>query len=120
MIVCEDTGVRFVEGPPALPLMYTLRDVSLVIESCFSNRAKFAILYASNMTRNFFDLSSGEAGEILQKLRTYKVRLALVCPPGTVKFSTKFPEMVDEEARHGWFRISNRQGLLGSGFEALD
>ena len=35
------------------------------------------LLYASDLT-NFFDLSSGEAGAILQKLRTYGVLLAVL------------------------------------------
>ena len=57
-----------------LPLLAKVGDVTLVIEACFSNQAKFTLLYASNLTPNFFDLSSGEAGEILQKLRNYQIR----------------------------------------------
>lgn len=36
------------------------------------------ILYEKNITPYFFDLSSGIAGEILQKFSTYRVRLAIV------------------------------------------
>lgn len=38
-----------------------------------------ALLYAPNLTAKF-DLSSREAGAILQKLRDYRIRLAVVCP----------------------------------------
>lgn len=63
-----------------------------------------ALLYASNLSAGFFDLSSGEAGAILQRLRNYGVRLAVVCPPGSVQFS-RFGEMVAEERRRPDFGV---------------
>ena len=36
------------------------------------------ILYAENIVPEFFDLSSGLAGEILQKFSNYRMRLAIV------------------------------------------
>ena len=76
-----------------------------MIEACFSHRARLALLYAPNLTGKFFDLSSGEAGEILQKLRNYGVRLAVVCPPGSVQFSSRFGEMLAEEHLRRDFRV---------------
>jgi hypothetical protein len=105
MTVSEEAGVRFLEGPAGLPLMRKADDATLVVEACLSNRARLALLYSSNMTDRFFDLSSGEAGAILQKLRNYRIRVAVVCPPDSVTFSRMFPEMVVEEARGGYFRI---------------
>ena len=49
------------------------------------------------MTPRFFDLSSGEAGAILQKLRTYGVRVALISPKETVRFGGRLPELMAEE-----------------------
>lgn len=85
--------------------MTRTNDASLVIEACFSHRARLALLYASNLTDRFFDLSSGEAGEILQKLRNYGVRLAVVCPPGSVQLSSRFGEMLAEEQLRRDFRV---------------
>ena len=85
--------------------MSTIKDASLVVEACFSNRVKSALLYASNLTGGFFDLSSGEAGAILQKLRTYKIRIAVVYAPERVRFSSRFGEMVAEESRGHHFRL---------------
>jgi hypothetical protein len=85
--------------------MRSVEDASLILEACFSNRASAALLYAPNMTANFFDLSSGEAGAILQKLRNYRKRLAVVCTPGSVRFSTMFPEMAAEEGRKKQFGV---------------
>jgi hypothetical protein len=101
----EENGVRIVEGAPDQPLMTRATDATLVIEACFSFRARLALLYATNLTGTFFDLSSGEAGEILQKLRNYGVRLAVVCPPGAVQFSSRFGEMLAEEQRRRDFRV---------------
>lgn len=56
------------------------------------------------MTARFLDLSSGEAGIVLQKFRTYGVRVALVCPHGSVRFSSRFPELMAEENRLPCFR----------------
>lgn len=36
------------------------------------------IMYQKNITPEFFDLSTGMAGEVLQKFSTYRVRLAIV------------------------------------------
>jgi hypothetical protein len=85
--------------------MRGIEDATLLVEACLSNRARTALLFAPNLTANFFDLSSGEAGAILQKLRQYRIRLAVVCPPGSVRFSSRFGEMVAEESRIGYFRI---------------
>lgn len=69
MRVVEEGGVRFVEGMPKLSLMRGVEDAGLVIEACFSAGVQSALLYAENLTGGFFDLSSGEAGAVLQKLR---------------------------------------------------
>ena len=105
LTVAEEAGVRFVEAPPDLRLLRTIEDATLLVEACFSHRAASALLYAPNLTGNFFDLSSGEAGAILQKLRNYRIRLAVVCPPGTVQFSSRFGEMAAEESRAGYFQV---------------
>jgi hypothetical protein len=102
MVVEEDT-VKVVEGHPDAAFMVETADAGRVIEACLSNGTDAALLYAENLTGGFFDLSSGQAGEILQKLRNYGVRLAVVCPPGRVAFSSRFGEMLTEERRgHTW------------------
>ncbi len=52
---------------------------------CLEGGVDCALLYAANLTRGFFDLSSEEAGAILQQLRNYGIRLAVVCVPGTAR-----------------------------------
>jgi hypothetical protein len=103
--VIEEGGVKVVEGVPNEHFMSRAADADRVVEACFSSGARCALLYAQNMTSAFFDLSSGDAGAILQKLRNYKIRLAVVCPPDRVPFSSRFPEMVAEERRGPHFGL---------------
>ena len=105
LAVSEQAGVRLLEGPPDRPLLRSTEDATLLVEACFSHRAKAVLLYAPNLTRKFFDLSSGDAGAVLQKLRNYRIRLAVMCPPGSVRFSSRFGEMAGEESRTGYFEV---------------
>jgi hypothetical protein len=101
----EEGGVKMVEGPSDTPLMPSADDVGRILEACFSAGARAALLYAENLPAAFFDLSSGQAGAILQKLRTYGVRLAVVARPGRIQASSRFGEMVAEERRGRHFGL---------------
>jgi uncharacterized protein DUF4180 len=98
--VVEENGVRVVEGEPGRGFLSRVEDASRIVEACLSARARSALLYSDNLPDRFFDLSSGQAGEILQKLRTYRMRLAVVCAPGAVRFSSRFAELVSAERQH--------------------
>ena len=97
--VREESGVRIVEGTPGVSLMRRPQDATLVLEACFSAPARVALLDPENLTPPFFDLSSGEAGEVLDKLRRFQIRLAIVCSPGTVQFSSRFREILSDDLR---------------------
>jgi hypothetical protein len=62
------------------------------------------VLYPENLPEGFFDLSSGVAGEVLHKLRIYRVRLAVVRTPG-LTLSSRFGEMLSDEWRYGYFGL---------------
>ena len=58
-------GQRFIEGHPGEPLIESADDVITLIEAAYTvNRF---LLYPENLPANFFDLSSREAGAVLQK-----------------------------------------------------
>jgi hypothetical protein len=101
----DESGVKVVEGVPGEAFMAGARDVDRLIEACFSEGAGAALLYAANLSPAFFDLSSGEAGAILQKLRNYRIRFAVVCPPGSVVYSSRFGEMLADERRGRQFGL---------------
>ena len=96
---------NYVEGPAEGKLLRKVEDANLVLEACFSAGIGSALLYLPNLTSRFLDLSSGEAGAILQKFRTYGIRVALVCPPGSTPFSSRFGELMAEENRLPYFRF---------------
>ena len=79
-------------------------DADSLLEACFAARTRAAVVEAENLPADFFDLSSGRAGAMLQKLRNYGVRLAVVCPPG-FSFSERFAEMAAEERRRRHFGV---------------
>ena len=106
----EEGGVKVIEGPPGEHVMTGVEDSNLIVEACFSNDVRTALLYAENLTDDFFDLSSGHAGAVLQKLRNYGIRLAVVCPPGRVRFSSRFEEMLAEERRGRYFGVFETRG----------
>jgi hypothetical protein len=95
----DENGVRAVEGTRGHGLMQRPQDATLVLEACFSANARAALLYPENLTARFFDLSSGEAGVVLDKLRRYQVRLAIVCAPESTEFSSRFREILSDDLR---------------------
>jgi hypothetical protein len=101
----EVGGVTVVEGSAGEPFMAGASDVNLLIEACFSSGARAALLYAPNLPAQFFDLSSRQAGEMLQKLRNYQLRLAVVRPPGSAPLSRRFEELMIEERREPYFGL---------------
>jgi hypothetical protein len=105
LTMVEEDGVKVLEGLPDQDFMSNVADTDGVIEACLSERVRSVLLYAQNLTHAFFDLSSGEAGAILQKLRNYRIRLAVVCAPGRVQFSSRFGEMLAEEQRGPHFSV---------------
>ena len=109
----DDNGVRAVEGTRGQALMQRPQDATLIIEACFSANARAALLYPENLTARFFDLSSGEAGVILDKLRRYQVRLAIVCAPGSVDFSSRFREILSNDLQVFDTRDAARAWLAG-------
>ena len=95
----------FLEGAPQTPLLQSADDVVDLIGACFEHNVRTVLLYAENLPDRFFDLSSGEAGTILQKLRNYRIRLALVVPQSESHGSDSFRAMAAEESRGNDFRI---------------
>ena len=92
--------------------MRRAQDATLILEACFSARARAALVYPENLTARFFDLSSGESGEILEKMRRFHVRLAIVCP-NTVRMSSRFSEILSDDLRVFETRDEARQWLTG-------
>ena len=96
---------RLIEGPPATRLLHAPEDAVEIIGACFEQHTRAVLLYAENLTERFFDLSSGEAGAILQKFRNYRIRLAVVASPEGTPQSRRFRELTADERQGNDFRI---------------
>ena len=92
-------GATIVEGEADESLIHRTDDAARLLEACFTAKTKSALLYPANVTPRFFDLSSGEAGLILDKLRRFRIRLAVVCAPGSVTFSSHFADLRADDLR---------------------
>jgi uncharacterized protein DUF4180 len=110
----EHDGVRMVEATPGERILERPQHASRILEACFSAQSRAAIVYPANLTARFFDLSSGEAGDVLQKIRMFGVRLAIVCAPGDARLSRRFTEILADDlklfdtvdAARAWLRRS--------------
>jgi hypothetical protein len=76
---------KIIDGPPGAQLLRTPDGDVEILEACFENYTRSVLLYAENLTEHFFDLSSGEVGAILQKLRTEVTELSCEAGPGRAR-----------------------------------
>lgn len=104
LILQDVRGQHYVEGPPGHALIERPEDVRVAIEACLYYSVYRLLLYHENLPDTFFDLSSGVAGEILQKLRNYRIRLAIVRTP-TLRMSSRFGELLADEQRGPYLRL---------------
>ena len=91
-------------GPEGEPFLRKASQSSRLVEACSNAEIDLLVLYPENLPEGFFDLSSGVAGEVLHKLRIYRIRLAVVRTPG-LKPSSRFGEMLVDEWRYGYFGL---------------
>jgi 2'-5' RNA ligase len=101
----EADHVDLVEGLAGGAWLRSAGDVNAIVEACGAARTNRVLLEPGHLPPAFFDLSSGEAGAILQKLRQYDVRLAVVASAESARFSSRFGEAVAEERDRGWFAL---------------
>lgn len=101
----ERNGKRLLAGVADQALLHEATDIVNLVEACFNVQTQCVLLYAENLTERFFDLSSREAGAILQKLRNYDIRLAVILSPRARPLSRHFGELMAEENRNRYFRL---------------
>ena len=103
--VIEHNGAKVVEAVADGASILVGNNVLDAIAACGENRTDRLLVHAASLPARFFDLKSGEAGEILQKLRNYRVRLAVVGGLTEAAASQRFSEMMIEENRQPHFHM---------------
>lgn len=73
----ESEGLKLAELRPDASIGSLREALDLMAEASYSGAAQM-MLQAGQLPADFFDLSSGVAGEILQKFAQYGVRLAII------------------------------------------
>ncbi|WP_173079631.1 DUF4180 domain-containing protein [Phytohabitans rumicis] len=87
------------DGPP-------VRDAMELVAAAFEHDAEFLVVPAERLAPEFFTLSSGVAGEFLQKLVNYRLRLAVIGDISAhVAASNALRDFVREtnRGRQAWF-----------------
>lgn len=103
-------GEQFLEGIPGQLMIRSVSEITPILEACFSHRVHRVLLYSENLDEQFYDLSSGMAGAILQKFRNYGVRIAVVRSPG-LQLSNRFRELMTEENCGPYFRLFDQRDM---------
>lgn len=98
VIIVEKDCEKYLKGIAGQKLILKVDDVVELVNLCIENRVAKIMLFAENLTDNFFKLSSCEAGNILQKFRNYRIKVAAILPKDIVSQGI-FSEMVLEENR---------------------
>ncbi len=94
-------------------------DPTALLTRCIEADTEFLLLDEAVIPADFFDLSSGLAGELLHKLTTYRVRLAGVIPDPSI-YPARFQDFVREANRGSEYRFfSTRQAAI-DWFESAD
>ncbi len=105
-------GVAIVEGPVNQHLMVTEDDIMFVLDSCANEDSSHVLLYSENLPNEFFNLKSRQAGNMLQKLRNYNIKLAVILTDSSL-LEGRFGEMVNEEKAGSDFAVfSEREPAL--------
>jgi hypothetical protein len=98
--VHERNGVPIVECAADLGA----GDALDLIVACLENHSSRLLLEAHRLPEAFFDLRTGFAGELVQKLQNYQLRTGAVFP-SEEGYGERFREFLSEARRGGSFRV---------------
>ena len=99
----EKKNHRFVEAVGAKDQIECEKDIVTLIGLCAEFSADRLLLHGDILSSAFFDLKSGQAGMILQKLVNYQIKTAAVLLRNQV--GGKFGEFVVETNHGHHFRV---------------
>ena len=88
-------------------------DPNKAVTACIESGADALLLDQTALSPEFFDLSSGVAGNLVQRLQNYGIRMAAVVP-STAAHSRAFQEFAMEANTGGSFRFfPTREDAIG-------
>lgn len=102
-------GVRVLEYAPESKRLRTDRDAADLVGAAFEHHAALIVIRAESLDEDFFRLKTRVAGEIIQKVVNYRLRLAIVGDISRyLAESSSLQAFVNESNRGGqvWFLAS--------------
>jgi Domain of unknown function (DUF4180) len=90
----------------------SLRSASDILSDVFSAGGNFVVIPVARLDRRFFQLSTGMAGEIMQKFVNYGVRLAVIGDISSLTAASKPLRDLVYEMNQGtviWFVLTREQ-----------
>jgi hypothetical protein len=105
VVIASDSGIS----------IGSFNDISGVVGACLG--AGGLILAADNLSPDFFNLSSGLAGELFQKLVNYNVRTAIILPDLDAH-GERFKELAYEHSTHSLIRFFRSRDDANAWFRA--
>jgi hypothetical protein len=105
IIIAADAGI-FIDS---------FQTISDAVGKCYG--AEGLILTEDDVSPEFFNLRSGLAGELFQKLTNYQVKLALVLQ-NTTSYGERFSELAFEHRTHSVIRFFSSEAEAGAWLSA--
>jgi PadR family transcriptional regulator AphA len=104
--VGEKGNRRYIECLVDQKCIENERDALDLVVACIENDSNLLLLYEGNLSPGFFELSTGLAGNILQKFVNYSIKVAAVIDTERIS-QGRFREMVIEVNQGSHFRVFN-------------
>jgi len=95
---------RYIEYTSKEMQISSEQDVLDIIGSCMGHRCNYVMLHDEVFSEDFFNLRTGLAGTMLQKLINYNIRAAAIIA-NEEKIKGRFGEMVFEANKGNDFRV---------------
>jgi hypothetical protein len=96
----EQNGVRMLDWTEPIT---RVDDALSLVTACIERGARGVLIEAHHLPAALFDLRTGFAGEFLQKLQNYRIRVGAVFP-SEEEYGTRFREFLSEAKRGRDFR----------------
>ncbi|HZW02659.1 MAG TPA: DUF4180 domain-containing protein [Anaerolineaceae bacterium] len=107
--ISEKNNRQYIEVVDGSQKLASEQEALDLVAICGEHRLPRLMIHAENLTEDFYHLSTGVAGAILQKFVNYQIRVAAVLPPEKAS-QGKFGEMVLESNRGNQFRVYSTRG----------
>jgi hypothetical protein len=107
--ICQANGKTYLEDRPGCLLVQSEGDILDLLAECGPNNTRLLMLHQDNVAPQFFDLATGLAGAVLQKLSNYFIRAVMIVDPKTIA-SKRFQELVYECNQGGDLHFTEDRG----------